>query len=251
MIDTAPARLTLWQIVILALSAYVLAALFVQTLWALPAEVATVLDWADNAICVVFLGDFAYHLATAPNRWTYLKWGWIDLVSSIPTLDVLRWGRTVRVLRILRVLRAVRSVRTLLAIIFERRAAGLFAATAVASFLLVVGSAIAILNLEPGTRIRTASDALWWAFEMLISQGSGLYNPVTVEGRLVATALAVAGFVLMGAFVAGIAASALGVGEQKIEREEEEILAELRAIRERLDALERGLPPGNGAARSP
>lgn len=239
--------LTLWQLVLLVLSVYVLGALFAQTFWTLDAEIVRLLDWADTAICVVFLGDFVYHLTTAPNRRAYLKWGWIDLVSSIPTLDLLRWGRAVRVLRILRVLRAVRSVRTLLAIVFARRAAGLLVTTGIASFLLVIGSAIAILNLEhgPGVKIRTASDALWWSFEMLISQGSGLYNPVTVEGRLLAAALSITGFVLLGAFVGGISASVLGEEEEKIEREESEILTQINALHERLGAIEArlGRPP--------
>jgi voltage-gated potassium channel len=240
----------MWQLVLLVLSVYVLGALFAQTVWALPPEVVRLLDWADTAICVVFLGDFAWHLATEPDRKAYLKWGWIDLISSIPTLDMLRWGRAVRVLRILRVLRAVRSVRTLLAIVFARRAAGLLMTTGVASFLLVIAAAIAILNLEhgPGVKIHDASDALWWSFEMLISQGSGLYNPVTVEGRLLAAALSITGFVLLGAFVGGISASVLGEEEEKIEREESEILKEVSALHAHLDAIEARLdriaPPG-------
>lgn len=249
--DTRTQTLTLWQMILLVLSVYVLGALFAQTVWTLPSEVVRLLDWADNAICVVFLGDFVHHLLTAPDRKAYLKWGWIDLVSSIPTLDALRWGRAVRVLRILRVLRAVRSVRTVLTIMFAKRAAGLLLTTGLASFLLVIGAAIAILNLEagPGVKIRTASDALWWSFEMLISQGSGLYNPITIEGRLLAAALSITGFVLLGAFVAGISASVLGEEEAKIEAEESEILAQVQRLGERLAAIEARLeqvagPPG-------
>ena len=153
-------------------------------------------------------------------------------------------------LRILRVLRAVRSVRTLLAIVFARRAAGLLVTTGIASFLLVIGSAIAILNLEhgPAVKIHTASDALWWSFEMLISQGSGLYNPVTVEGRLLAAALSITGFVLLGAFVGGVSASVLGDEEEKIEREESEILTQVNALHERLGAIEARL--GNPAEKT-
>lgn len=250
--DPHPPELTLWQVVLLVLSVYVLGAQFAQTAWQLAPEVVRLLDWSDTAICIVFLGDFFYHLATEPDRKAYLKWGWIDLVSSIPSLDMLRWGRAVRVLRILRVLRAVRSVRTLLAIVFARRAAGLLMTTGIASFLLVIGAAIAILNLEegPAVKVRTASDALWWSFEMLISQGSGLYNPVTVEGRLLATALSITGFVLMGAFVGGISASILGEEEQKIEREESEILSRVNQIHERLTAIEKRLDGESPAADS-
>ena len=252
--DPAPApqpALTPWQLVLLVLSIYVLGALFVQTAWQLPPEINGVLDWADNAICILVLADFFYHLATARDRAAFLRWGWIDLVSSIPALDFLRWGRAIRLLRILRVLRAVRSVRALLAVIFARRGAGLLLTTGVSSFLLLIGSSIAIINLEggPGLKIQSASDALWWSFEMLISQGSGLYTPVTVEGRMVAAALGFTGFVLLGAFVAGISTAVLGEEEARIESEEAEILAEVRRLGERLDAIERRLdvrPPPSG-----
>lgn len=239
-----------WQLVLLALSVYVLGALFAQTVWTLDPEVVRIMEWADSGICLVFLADFFHHLIVAEDRRAYLRWGWIDFVSSIPTLDLLRWGRAVRVLRILRALRAIRSVRTLVAAVIARRASGLLLSTAVVSFLLMVGAAIGILNLEggPGTRVRDAGDALWWSFEMLISQGSGLYNPVTTEGRLLAAALSVAGFVLLGAFVGSVSASVLGeeeqkieAGESRIEAEAGEILARIRAIDARLESLERRL----------
>ena len=53
--DTRTTTLTLWQMILLVLSVYVLGALFAQTVWRLPPEVVRLLDWADNAICVVFL----------------------------------------------------------------------------------------------------------------------------------------------------------------------------------------------------
>lgn len=241
--DDSVEDMTAWQLVLLVLSVYVLGALAAQTLWHLDPEVVRVLDWADTVICVVFLADFFHHLATARDRRAYLKWGWIDLVSSIPSLDALRWGRAVRLVRILRVLRAVRSLRVLLAMVFMRRPAGLLVTTATASFLLMLGSAIAILNLESGptAKVRDASDALWWSFEMLIAQGSGLYNPVTVEGRLLAASLSVAGFMLMGSFIAAISTSVLGAEEERIESTEGEILARSRAIEARLAAIEERL----------
>jgi len=47
----------------------------------------------DFIICLVFQYDFFYRFATSRNKLRFLKWGWIDFVSSIPTIDVLRWGR--------------------------------------------------------------------------------------------------------------------------------------------------------------
>ena len=56
-----------------------------------------ILEYADFLVCVVFFGDFLFTLIRSENRWRYLRtWGWIDLLSSIPAVDVLRWGRAAR-----------------------------------------------------------------------------------------------------------------------------------------------------------
>ncbi len=237
----APAaqRVTLWQFVLLVLSVFVLGSLVAETILELPESVATLLQWTDTAICVVFLGDFFYNVATAPSRLAYLKWGWIDLVSSIPNLDLLRWGRLVRMVRILRILRAVRSVRTVFKLLFANRAAGVFVTTAVATFLVVAFSSIGILNLEdvPDANIRTAGDALWWSFEMLSSQSSSRNYPVTTGGRVLAVGLMFAGAGVFGAFIAIVSSLIMGEEEQKIEGKEDEILSELRQLRARVDAL--------------
>lgn len=221
------------------LSLFVLGALLAETVLTLSKAVLQLLNWIDTAICVVFIGDFAYGLARAPDRIAFLKWGWIDLVSSIPHFEVLRWGRVARVVRILRVLRALRSVRTVLKMLFARRAAGVFVITSVATFLVVAFSAIGILNLEdvPASNIRTAGDALWWSFEMLTSQSSTRYYPVTTGGRVLAVGLMFAGAAVFGTYVAAISAALVGSEEERIESEEARILAELRALRTRVDAL--------------
>jgi len=48
-----------------------------------------------------------------------MKWGWIDLISSIPTIDILRWGRLVRIFKILRLLRAFKSTKTIISYLLK------------------------------------------------------------------------------------------------------------------------------------
>ena len=106
------ADLNAYEFVILGLSLYSLAALAVEAVVQLDPDTRQVLGWVDTAICAVFLFDFVFNLVKAENRWRYVvTWGWIDLVSSVPTINVLGWvgflrlGRIARVFRILRVLR--------------------------------------------------------------------------------------------------------------------------------------------------
>lgn len=239
---TAKPPVTIWQIVMLFLCVYVLGALFVDTVFRLPVEVSVLLNTIDNLVCVLFIGDFVYNIVTAKSKLGYLKWGWIDLVSSIPNIQILRWGRFARIIRVLRILRGIRSTKLILKFLLANRAKGTFASVALISFVLVVFSSIAILNCErsPESNIQTASDALWWSFVTITTVGYGDFYPTTLLGRIIAAVLMTAGVGLFGTFTAYVASFFLQQEEEAEQKREEAILAELRAIRERLDRLERG-----------
>jgi len=130
-----------------------------------PPEVRKILEVSDTVICFVFIADFFIQLVRAERKWQYLKWGWIDLISSIPTLAWFRVGRTVRIIRILRILRAFRSTRVLLNYLLANRAKSVLACAACISLTLVVFSSVAILNVEDSkdANIKNAEDALWWS----------------------------------------------------------------------------------------
>lgn len=203
------------HVVVFCLSVYVLAALAVETFFPLPDEVTRLLMYFDTVVCVVFIVDFFIEWAVAKNRWKYLRWGWIDLVASIPGPQVLRVGRVVRMLRILRILRGVRSMRAIFGLLYGHRARGAIVTSLLMAFVLMVFCSIAILNLEtsPKSNIKTAEDAIWWAFSTMTMGGYGECYPVTTGGRLVAAVLMTAGVALFGVFTAYVAA--LFLEEQK------------------------------------
>ena len=234
-------KVTIWQVVILFLSIYVLGALFVDTVFHLPKETSKFLNQIDNLICLVFIGDFVFNVITAKSKLEYLKWGWIDLLSSIPNVQFLRWGRFVRVIRILRVLHSVRSTKVILKFLFLNRSKGAFAAVAMMAFVLIIFSSIAILNFEtaPESNIKTASDALWWSFVTITTVGYGDFYPTTTLGRIIAVVLMTAGVGLFCTFTAYVASLFLQEEEKGQEKREDQILAELKSIRERLDRIER------------
>lgn len=232
---------TVWQIVMLFLCVYVLGALFVDTVFRLPPETSSLLLQIDILVCLIFIGDFFYQLFSAKNKVGYLKWGWIDLLSSIPTVEILRVGRLARIFRILRVMRGVRSARTILQYLFASPATGTFASVAMISFVLVVAASITILNFEtsPQSNIKTASDALWWSFVTMTTVGYGDYFPVTMMGRISAAVLMTAGVGLFGTFTACVASLFLQQEEQKEIKRDEEMLAELKAIRQMVEDIKR------------
>ncbi len=222
----------------------------------LPEETSILLNHIDNAVCIIFIGDFVFNVITAKSKLGYLKWGWIDLVSSIPNLQILRWGRFIRIIRILRILRGIRSTKQILKFLFTNRAKGTFASVAMISFVLVVFSSIAMLNCEtsPDSNIKTASDALWWAFVTITTVGYGDFYPTTMLGRIIAAVLMTAGVGLFGTFTAYVASFFLQHTEKEGKKVEEKTLTELQAIKARLDRIEMNTEKastGDGKQSSP
>jgi voltage-gated potassium channel len=199
--------LTSLNIIAIILSVYVLLIFIIQTIFTLPAEVIKVLDFIDNIICVFFLVDFFNRFYKAENKLQFLKWGWIDLISSIPTFDALRFGRLLRLIRLIRILRAFRSTKHIINHIYKKKSNGAFTTVAVIAILTLIFSSISILQFEdaPDSNIKTAEDAIWWACSTISTVGYGDKFPVTTEGRIVGVILMIVGgglFATMSGFFA-------------------------------------------------
>lgn len=167
-----------------------------------------ILNYADDALCFVFFLDFCNSMRLAPNKLRYFfSWGWIDLLSSIPTLDLFRMGRMARVFRIFRVLRALKAARILAEFILQHRVRNALMAITLTTGLLMVIASVGVLHFEigPEANIRNPEDALWWAAETITTVGYGDKYPVTSEGRLLGVMLMAAGVALMGAYSGFIA----------------------------------------------
>jgi voltage-gated potassium channel len=202
-----------YQLFMLVLCVYALAALAAQTAIRLKPETRTILDYADYAVCLLFLADFIICMVRAPDRRRYLiTWGWLDLLSSIPTFDVARWGRAARVIRVFRVFRGLRATKLLTTVVVRRRSENAFLAATLVVVLLIVFCSIAVLHFEtdPNSNIRTAEDAIWWSFTTITTVGYGDRYPVTGEGRFVAIILMCGGVGLFGIFSGFLAAWFIG-----------------------------------------
>lgn len=221
----------------LALSAYAILALAVATLLPLSPDTRGILEYADTAVCLLFFLDFLISFAHAKHRFRYLiSWGWLDLLSCLPMVDSLRWGRAARILRIIRVLRGLRATRVLTGFVLRRRAEGTFLAALLITILLVVISAIAILQFEtvPEANITTPEDALWWAVVTITTVGYGDRYPVTPEGRVMAAMLMSAGVGLFCTSSGFVASWFLQSDVKKKEPDLEELAREIRELKERL-----------------
>ena len=232
------ARPGIFQIAILVLSVLVLAALAADTVCVLPPELRSLIQAVDTAVCVMLLTDFSVRFHRAESKWAFMKWGWIDLIASIPNLDVLRWGRLVRVLRVIRLLRGVRSVQRVLSMIFQNKLQGGAVSLGLMAFLLIVFSSVSILvcEREESANIKTAEDAVWWSIATMTTVGYGDKYPVTTEGRVVGIVLMICG-VGMFAGLSGLVASVFLGGPSGQSADTREILARLKQMEAKLDAL--------------
>jgi len=233
-----PQKLPGIQLMILVLSIVVLAALFVDIVFRLPPEVSRLVSWLDNLACAVFFTDFCVRFKRAPRKLEFMKWGWLDLIASIPNIEALRVARLVRIIRVIRMLRAVRVSYRMLTQVVRNRPGGAFSSVVLTVFLLVTFASLGTLLVEhgPGSNIHTAEDAIWWSMTTITTVGYGDHYPATVGGRLLAMGLMLCGVGLFGT-LSGLVASWF-LGPQEREKAElarvHEQLAELNA---RLDQL--------------
>lgn len=236
----------------LTLSLFTLGLLAADVLFRLDPRTREIIAGLDNAVCALFFLDFLITFWRAEDRKAYfLKWGWLDLLSSIPLVDELRWGRLARVFRIFRILRGLRAARLLAEVMVVRRAQSAMLTAALLSMMLVVFAAIAILHLEtdPNSNIRSAEDALWWSLSTITTVGYGDRYPVTSEGRLLASVLMIAGVGLFGALSGLVATWLLRPAEHRQEADIDALRDEIRALRAQLGQVSAPSPDGADAPR--
>lgn len=190
--------------------------------------VGTVLNWGT---WLVFATEVVVMLWVAPRKWVWARSHLIDIVVTIltPPFAPAAWqaGRVYRVARLLRLLR-VFSLRKMLT--FD----GIKIAALAAVTTIVLGG-VAVANIESTAREPwTPWDGVWWAVTTVTTVGYGGLEPHTDSGRIIASAIMLVGIGFVALLTAFIADRF--VASQK--ETEEQILGELRQIRERLEQLE-------------
>ncbi len=172
-----------FQNLLLILSVYVVIELYVGTILAYPDGVKETLKWVDFCICMLFLYDFFNGFFRTGDKWKYFKANWIDLVSSIPTIDALRMGRIVRVIRILRVLRSAKYIFNAFS---RKNSFNTFRNLMIISGMIILFFTLSFYHREKNANphIVSMSDSFWWTTVTTITVGF-LQDipPVTVESN--------------------------------------------------------------------
>ena len=206
-----------YNIFILVLTLFSLAIMVLLLLPVTQAE-RDLLTLYDNVVCGIFLIDFAYNLAGAKPRRAYFigQRGWLDLLGSLPSLEIFQLGALLRLARLSRLSRITRLLRgqagrdLVKDVLANRSQYATFITILLAGIVLSVAS-ILVLEVEsraPDGNIRTSGDAIWWGIVTITTVGYGDRYPVTLIGRIVAVFVMFAGIGIIGA-LASILASML------------------------------------------
>lgn len=182
---------------------------------------AAVVNWTIYAI---FVADVAVRVARDPERDTFARRNWPDLIALVP-FELFRPFRTIRLLRLVRLLRAFRllhrvgpNARGVL------RQNGLGYVLVFTSVLIVVGGTSVAL-LEDG--IDSWQDGIWWALVTTTTVGYGDLAPTDLPGRLIAVVLMIVGIGTLGMITGSVATYFSRLGDERLP-------ADVRYVRQRL-----------------
>ncbi|MEL7148283.1 MAG: ion transporter, partial [Bacteroidota bacterium] len=218
-----------FELFLLTLSVYVVIELYISSLVDYTPEARRVIEIIDFAICMVFLSDFFFGLSVAENKWRYIKLNWIDFISSIPTIGILRAGRIFKIFRILRV---VRSAKYIFAFFNKKNSfstlRNIFLFNAVIIFLFTLS--FYELEHKVNPNISTLGDSLWWTTITTITVGF-LQDlpPVTIEGKFLSVVLILLGMIMFSTMIGTITDYFI---------EDEDIQDKLEKMSDRVDELE-------------
>jgi voltage-gated potassium channel len=201
--------------------------------------VATVLNWAT---WLTFFAEAVIMLAVVPDRRAWLRRHLLDLAVVVftPPFAPQAWqnGRLFRLVRLLRVFRVL-ALRKLLSL------EGMKYAAMVALGTVIVGGAV-FAGVEEHQGI-TTWDGVWWAITTVTTVGYGDIVPESTGGRIIGITIMLVGIGFVALLTAFIADRFINLSEET-EAKEDLILAELRTISSRLEALEANLAEGRDHA---
>jgi voltage-gated potassium channel len=150
----------------------------------------------SDVIWVIFILDFIGRFILTQDKVRFLKTNAIELVSLL-----------------LPFFRAFRMFRVVIALGFLSRVGRTLSAriniyVGLILPLLIYVCALGVYDAEhkaPGANITNFGDAIWWAFVTIGTIGYGDYYPVTVEGRVIAVLLMIAGLAFVSVITVSVA----------------------------------------------
>jgi len=197
--------------------------------------VGSVLNWVT---WLAFAAEVVIMLAVVDDRRRWMRDHPLELAVAVLSPPILPGPlqsiRILRLLRLLRLLRAFQIFRRLLTPAGVRDAA-------ILTLLVILAGGVGFGEVE-STQHLTAWDGVWWAMSTITTVGYGDVTPHTTAGRVIGIGVMVAGIGFVALITASIAQRFVLYETTENEADatrDDEILAQLRLLHEKVDRLER------------
>ncbi len=237
--DEAPRqRLNPWDWLVLVVAVVALLLVLLETFLHIPAGILSVLRTIDTLSCLIFLADIVVRWRREKWAASFWRWGWVDLLASIPFDPAFRTLQAIRIYRIIRLIRVLKKLQTLTGGTSLNEKLLALPAIALVMVFFSTNLILEVERLDPNSNIKTAGDALWWALSTVTTVGYGDTYPVTTEGRIIAAVLMLIGIALFGSMSAIITSKLILPKETKdheeMRHEMRQLHAEIKDLRDEL-----------------
>ena len=191
--------------------------------WELTPDGERLVFIVDVVVWALFAADLGVKTVVAPDRRTFLKRHWLDVL-----IVVIPFARPFRLLRI--AVYGSRAFRGVVRIFHVD-----FLLVYAIGLILIVATIVTTVEEGSGSPLGFFPNSLWWAVTTVTTVGYGDMVPSTPEARVAGVVLMLGGVVLFGALTANFAA--MMMRRQRHNDALEELVKEVKAIREELDRL--------------
>ena len=220
-------RLNTWDWFVLVVAVVALLLVLLETFLHIPAGLLSGLRTIDTLSCLIFLTDIFVRWRREKWAAAFWRWGWFDLLASIPFDSAFRTLQAIRIYRIIRLIRILKKLQTLTGGTSLNEKLMALPAIALVMVFFSTNLILEVERLDPTSNIKTGGDALWWALSTVTTVGYGDTYPVTTEGRIIAAVLMLIGIALFGSMSAIITSKLILPKETK---DHEELRHEMRQI---------------------
>ena len=231
-----PLRAKLWRIIFLtdtkagrAFDAGLLSAIGISVLIVMLASVDSLRDQHSQAFLaaewfftIVFTIEYAVRLwvVRRPSRYAWSFFGLVDLISFLPSyveliisgshyFMILRVLRMLRMFRVLKLAEHMGEAKVLLNALRASRAKISVFLFAVMTLVCIEGTVMYLLEGEDNPGFHNIPQAIYWAIVTITTVGYGDAAPITVPGKMMASAIMLTGFAII-AVPTGMVSAELG-----------------------------------------
>jgi voltage-gated potassium channel len=239
-------KLEIWDWSVLFVSVVSLILIIWETFVSLPPDTLSRFILIDRYACAIFMVDVLVRWRRMGWSRKYWKWGWLDVLASIPLDGAFRALQAIRIYRFVRLARIIYKFKgiTTGTTLNEK-----ILAMPGITLVMILFSTTLIVEVErkaPNALIKNGGDAVWWALSTITTVGYGDIYPVTTEGRFIAAGLMMVGIALFGSISAFVTSKIILPRE---ERDHEGELREIRALHKEIKELRQTLIEHNDASK--